>query len=103
MIFVRDGAIKLGNRLYGPGTALAIGANEVAAIGGLRRIGKAEPEDPVIGRIGNFGKREDVWPDLCRRRVDEDAVGDDCLLFGVISRFAESDQGEEWENRELEF
>jgi hypothetical protein len=27
VIFVRDGAIKLGNRLYGPGTALAIGAN----------------------------------------------------------------------------
>ena len=27
VIFVRDGAIKLGNRLYGPGTALAIGAD----------------------------------------------------------------------------
>ncbi len=27
VIFVRDGAIKLGNQLYGPGTALAIGAN----------------------------------------------------------------------------
>ena len=27
VIFVRDGAIKLGNRLYGPGTALAIAAD----------------------------------------------------------------------------
>ena len=65
-MFVTAGAIRLGNRLYGPGTALAIAAGtvygfEAAAtglpavttdVGSCREIIEGFADDPVQGRGG---------------------------------------------------
>ena len=54
-LFVRD---KFGDAFLDHNAiaenALAIGADEVPAVGCLRRIRQAQPEDPVIRPIGNF-------------------------------------------------
>ena len=83
-------------------SALPIGAHEIAAVRRCRRIGKSQPKNPVIGRIGNFGKREHVRPDFRRRRLNQYAVGHDGLLLGVVNRFAEREQREQRKNREVE-
>ena len=101
--FVRN---KFGNLLLDNDAvaedALPIRADEVAAIGRRRRVWKAEPEDPIIGRIGNFGKREHVRPYFGRRRLNQDAIGHDGLLFRVVNHFAEGKQREEREDGQLQ-
>ena len=83
--------------------ALPIRSDEVAAVGCLGRIRETQPEDPIVGPIGNIRKRQDMRPDLVRCGADENLVRDHRTFRRGVEGIGHGKKDEEREDAQLEF